>query len=386
MRNKKSCMKTRHNKRSNKRRNKRSNKRRNKKGGGKQIIITTDSHHRLLLVAHLDDTYCNTPEDAKEGLAFEYSSGRSNLGQNFPNTFLPIKYVREDCYMKKSGDLYKFELYDGFFITGTGVKEKADLSIFIDKVCPSAKQHLEFFIDRFGCWKELQISAALGGGRDARSAWQVFSYFRNLRRFALSHNYDISTRTFIPRSEEINIFDWKTSGWLPFAPEYDPTCDHIRINKWLKDNGVNIAASAASAASASTAAIVLKLDGTTYSRYRNKVRNTDYNLSTIQQPEFEVELPKEINEMLPENVNSESLKDLKKIVSDMNLKLKGLKDKIITEISEINKRDPLDKYMSFVKYSINREQYIDDDNKYYKSLIEVLTSFKKKIHRLYNRK
>ena len=48
----------------------------------------------------------------------------------------------------------------------------------------SAYRHLMYFGSRFGCWKELQISAALGGG-----AWDSdYLEFKLLKEFVLSHD------------------------------------------------------------------------------------------------------------------------------------------------------------------------------------------------------
>ena len=340
---------------------KRSRRKTNKKGGGKQITIFTDTFHRVFLIAHLDDTYCDEPADAKYGLAFEYSSGTSNPGQNYPNTFLPIRYVEKSCHMKKSEYLYSDKL-DG----------NIDLSLFSGS-CPSAELHLEYFMNRFRCWKELQISAALGGGRDARSAWQVFSYFRKLRVFVLSHDYDTSTKQFIPRDSEnvIMPFDWETTRYVPFATEMDQDCDPTQINLWLERNGVKIVQAVQSEKKELT-----ELSRNTFITYRAKIRNADYKLSDILEPDFEVELPKDILKIRPENIDAEVLKDLNKMVSDLNSK--KYKEKISRDLDEI-KGNPLYKYIDLIKYSINQGKYtanlglISEDN-----IITVLKKMEKK--------
>ena len=318
---------------------KRSRTKMNKKGGGKQITIITNSFHRVFLIAYLDDTYCKDVTDANDGLAFEYSSGTSNLGQNFPNTFLPIKHVDKTCYMIKSADLYTYEL-DG----------NIDLSLFA--TCPSSELHLEYFINRFRCWKELQISAALGGGLDARSAWQVFSYFRKLRDFALSNDYDQSTKKFIKRDVKNVIipFDWKAAKFIPLATEIDPSCDYEEINLWLTSNHVKI-----DPRFLEDKKKELKLDVDSYSTYRAKIRNADYKLSDLTDPNFKVELPKDISNMRPENIDVGKLKDLNKIVSDINA-IK-YKEKLDTDLATIKVDSPLYKYIDFVSYSIPQGFY-----------------------------
>uniref|UniRef100_A0A6C0HGG8 Uncharacterized protein n=1 Tax=viral metagenome TaxID=1070528 RepID=A0A6C0HGG8_9ZZZZ len=315
-----------------------------KKGGGTKITIATNSFNRLLLVAHLD-----TPE----GFAFEYSSGKSNIGQNFPNTFLPIKHVQADCYIKKSGDLYKNILYNN--------------ESFDDKLkeftigCPTAAgmKHLEYFINRFGVWKELQISAALGGGRDTKSVWDIrgFPYVQKLRDFALNNDYDYDTKTFIPRRETIDLFNWKEERYIPFGKDYDSNCDFRAINGWLTDNGCKITYES------DLIGPIVVLNRSNFNYYKTMLRNTSYKLTDILKADFKIKLPKTLDQVPEEN---DVKKELNEMVVKITTNIPAVRAKITMDLKEVEQSSSPDllKYMPFLKFQIVRGPALGPNTEY----------------------
>ena len=310
------------------------NAKRYKKGGGTKITIETNSFNRLFLVAQL---LSSTPKS----FVFEYSSGKSNIGQNFPNTFLPIKHVEVDCYIKKSGDLYKTTLYNNVlfndklteFISGSGCPIEAGM------------KHLEYFINRFGLWEELQISAALGGGRDTKSVWDIreFPYFQKLREFALNNDYDYETKTFIARSETIDLFNWKEKGYIPFGEDYDKNCDFRIINEWLKQNNCIITYN-----TELSGPIVLNDKNVTF--YKIKLRNASYKLTDILDPVFNIQLPKTLDPVPEENEFKKQLNDM---INKITTNIPNVRKKIEKDLNEVEQSSPeLLKYKPFLKFKI----------------------------------
>lgn len=134
--------------------------------------------------------------------ALEWSTGKSNKGENFPGTFLPIRHL-SPIYFYKASDLFAYgtkQQYLHNYIFNT-VLSKVSIPCR-----ENAANHLYFFLKRFGCYKELQISAALGGG-----IWESnYEEFRQLKTFVL--NFDISTnRTTAINEEELKYY--KYSFW-----------------------------------------------------------------------------------------------------------------------------------------------------------------------------
>ena len=118
--------------------------------------------------------------DYNQSYAFEYSSGTSNLGENFPNTFLPINYIDPTGWIGKTRDLF-WQTHEHLLTYLYNY-----ILIQLPLNCRhNAYLHLEYFLKRFGCWKEIQISASFGGG-----IWESdYEEFTILREFVL--NYDI---------------------------------------------------------------------------------------------------------------------------------------------------------------------------------------------------
>jgi hypothetical protein len=117
--------------------------------------------------------------DNNQSYAFEYSSGTSNPGENFPNTFLPINYISPSDWLAKTSKLFWSTHEYLLTYMYNYILEK------LPKNCRhNAYLHLEYFINRFGCWKEIQISAALGGG-----IWESdYTEFVELRDFVLNND------------------------------------------------------------------------------------------------------------------------------------------------------------------------------------------------------
>jgi hypothetical protein len=140
-------------------------------------------------VNHDTDITFQDPPGDPQNFAFEYSSGTSNPGENFPNTFLPIRRYQlgNGSNLLKTPSIHM--LKKGNFVGEYGMTSELYIFNYIIEQIPdncrdSAYRHLKYFAARFGCWKELQISAALGGG-----AWDSdYLELKLLKKFVLSHD------------------------------------------------------------------------------------------------------------------------------------------------------------------------------------------------------
>lgn len=236
---------------------------RKKMKGGSPYNIEINSiylAHRILLIASIENNnFMNkdviftpvyksgqyieelTDEPIKQSFAFEYSTGISNRGENFPNTFLPIMHIESvGKYLQKSGGLEK--------IIEEQINEEL-LPKIIDKCRENSKKHLFYFMKRFGCWKELQISAALGG-----ETWDIFTHFKLLQDFALTHDFIHEGKLFILRTNKIQPVDWfhekmHIEGMAQLTSLHQTILefnnnndryyfDNLSINKWLNINNV----------------------------------------------------------------------------------------------------------------------------------------------------
>ena len=206
----------------NTRRKKLRNAKSNKKGGSPTSIEINSIYlaHRVLLIANIESNnainkdinytpiydsgkYTKEPLNypVNQSFAFEYSTGTSNIGENFPTTFLPIMYIDGvGRYLNKARGLDED--------IGEYIIETIILPYIIEECKNNAREHLLYFLKRFGCWKQLQISAAIGG-----EAWDTYKHLTLLQRFAFTHDciYDIQGLTFIERINPIQPVDLNAS-------------------------------------------------------------------------------------------------------------------------------------------------------------------------------
>jgi hypothetical protein len=305
------------------------------------------------------------PSQPSQPFAFEFSTGRSNIGENFPSTFLPIYLMDENKnYIEKSGELIKFYLEKK-------IDEINDFLIKdISEDCKSnAKKHLSLFMKRFGTWKHLQISAAFGG-----ETWDEYDHFRSLREFALNNDL-VEKNTFVKRNDpieridpesEFNLLSNSNDGkMMQFKfNEFDKcpinTVPKGSVNEWLikmnvitRENMVNI-----SSANSSSLPPVLENMGA----YRG-LYNKSVNLSKIDK---KVEFPRElqnaydnqtdINELITKNIINKIHED----IDGLNASLPDITSKVKKEIEDYkikNKDSDLIKYIPFLKYNRKNQEY-----------------------------
>ena len=354
--------------------------------------------HRILLIASIEnDNFLNkdnifipnytsgryiaepTDEPVKQSFAFEYSTGTSNRGENFPNIFLPIMNINaHKNYIEKAANLdliVKDELIEVI------------LPQIIDKCKDNAMIHLEYFLKRFGCWKQLQISAALGG-----ETWETFEHFKILREFALTHDF-ISERThFIERQHAIHPIDWneenvhiegiaQLSSLQKTISEYknndSKQIDNLAINKWLHINNVLSVEELDKLES-----IPLPLADAVEEKSYNKYQQTLLFVSDIDDVTKKIEFPDELQKAYEEN---------RDIIQKINIPFAKIK-RLFIDIQEANKiretlyesyKADLDallasenlenlKYIPFLKYRKNEKSYFIPPHKETPNLIEAL--------------
>lgn len=152
---------------------------------------------RLIVVVKFDDEYdhlsdeCSGHPDLCENYTFEYSTGTSN-DFNFKNVFLPILRMDSTGWLHKDGDEKVSTIVRKHFYAMVIVKElseecRLDMNNFLIQ-----------FISRFGCWKHIQISAALAKPNDL---WYNTRFFKILKNLAFEYNY---CKT-MPISYEIDV-------------------------------------------------------------------------------------------------------------------------------------------------------------------------------------
>jgi hypothetical protein len=113
--------------------------------------------------------------------AFIKSTGSSNI-YNYLNTFLPIKridtygWIHKD-YGLNTNQYVQYVLYRYIQEIMTGYSEDciAQINVFVNQ-----------FLSRFGCWKQLQLSAVISDNQDV---WGQTHMGNLLKDFVLTHNY-----------------------------------------------------------------------------------------------------------------------------------------------------------------------------------------------------
>lgn len=146
--------------------------------------IAAANFKRLIVVVEdsdKEDTFlCRGHNLACENFAFEKSSGTSNE-ESFRNVFLPILRTNSGWLAKDSG-LSRITVPILKVILDELRKEGHSRECIVDSAF-----FLSYLIDRFGCWRQLQISAALSGD-EKDSTWNVILAARKLKEFALQFN------------------------------------------------------------------------------------------------------------------------------------------------------------------------------------------------------
>ena len=149
--------------------------------GGRLIVIVQDTTNYGL---KCHNWYIN---ETCQNFVFEYSTGTSNPGENFRNTFVPILGVANDGYMYKTF-MRKMDTEKRIFpIVFKYVYYQLELNQHTKSCAVIVEDFLRKFLEKFSCWKELQLSAALSGDT---GIWNKLAVGRVLKEFVL--NYDFS--------------------------------------------------------------------------------------------------------------------------------------------------------------------------------------------------
>ena len=129
------------------------------------------------------ETQCSGHNDKCINFPFELSTGTSNE-YNFFGTFLPIKRQDEDGWIHKDGGLDQKFMEDDFiskYLTGKLKKEK-----HTEECLKNNELFVKEFLNRFGCWRQLQISAALAKDN---SVWNSLRVGQLLKEFVMYYNW-----------------------------------------------------------------------------------------------------------------------------------------------------------------------------------------------------
>jgi hypothetical protein len=127
-----------------------------------------------------------------KNMAFELSTGTSNV-YNFPGVFLPILRVDANSWLHKDQGLGghqpsfirdRREHSIPVAVLYNYVLSKLHVEGHDEECMKRAIIFLDQFIDRFGTWKQLQVSASFGG-----ILWDNYKVTRYLREFVLTYNF-----------------------------------------------------------------------------------------------------------------------------------------------------------------------------------------------------
>ena len=150
------------------------------------VVIATKCGDRLFIIVEDtsfqeqdNDCYGHRTSPVCKNYAFLQSTGKSNV-HNFKNTFLPFKRIDASGWIHKDGglDTYVYNVVYNILI-------KAMESLQCECL-GQTKLFLNEFLCRFGCWKQLQISAMLSDGSDI---WGQTHMGEELKKFVMNHNY-----------------------------------------------------------------------------------------------------------------------------------------------------------------------------------------------------
>lgn len=166
---------------------------------------TEETEYDVDCYGHLGNAKLSLP--TCRNFVFEKSTGKSNVF-NFKSVCLP--FLRQD----KSGWIHK---------DGNLDKKSHILSSLINYISPKMrgehlkcqsdiKSFLKEFINRFGCWRQLQLSAALA---QPGELWIIVPVARYLREFALTYNWCNPIDLDIERDQK------KLDAYIEGNPEFD---------------------------------------------------------------------------------------------------------------------------------------------------------------------
>jgi hypothetical protein len=178
------------------------------------VVSVLNNLRRLVIVKFENPSGITTGcYDECKNFAFEWSSGTSNVF-NFKRVYLPILRLDANMWLNKPGN------FQDSWIIGERLKNMyKSQKVKLSAECETdLKNVINEFLPRFGCWSQIQISAALARSDDL---WQKTRFFRDIREIALNYNYC----PYKPRSEvykEVEAIKQKAkalniSGEFPFT-------------------------------------------------------------------------------------------------------------------------------------------------------------------------
>ena len=325
------------------------------------------------------------PSQQSQPFAFEFSTGKSNIGENFPGTFLPIYRMDENInYIEKSGELIKYYLAESIG------KINEILLKDISKECKSnAEKHLSVFMKRFGIWKHLQISAAFGG-----ETWNEYDHFKSLREFALNNDL-VEKNTFVKRNDPIEKINPKSKFEILgndgkinefMFNDFDKcpinTGPKGSINEWLIKMNVitRESANGNTNANANTSSLPQVLEN--YGAYKREYTQS-VNLNKIG---VNVVFPRELQDAydnqrdINDLITKDTINRIHKEIVILNASLPDITIKVNKEIEDYsnkNKDSDLIKYIPFLKYNRINKEYSSDYSSS-ANLEEILKEIKKK--------
>lgn len=166
--------------------------------GAPQRVLEMRCSKRLLIIVEDSDeqernTDCFGYPTNCTNFAFEKSTGTSNK-YNFKSVYMPIKRQDSDGWLNKHGGMGGPKSRE-LMMSILGTVIKSDLCGLNKDKCKSFNDVDKFlfeFIDRFGCWRQLQLSAALAKPGEL---WNIVPAAISLKKFAMSHNWCGKTST-----------------------------------------------------------------------------------------------------------------------------------------------------------------------------------------------
>jgi hypothetical protein len=166
------------------------------------VVSAIDAKRLLVIVKDESEQeinyFCSGYGTLCTNFVFEKSTGTSNI-YNFRNTFLPIMRQEKGGWLNKASDLQ----YECVFYVSQMVYTIMKNHGHSEECIKEAFVFLNEFLSRFGCWKHLQISAALSDDKD-KDIWNSTVIGGILKNITFNYNfYPMKINKFNPDTEEI---------------------------------------------------------------------------------------------------------------------------------------------------------------------------------------
>jgi len=149
------------------------------KWGKRLFVIVKDPQETEI------NTQCSGHNDKCLNFTFELSTGTSNE-YNFLGTFLPIKRQDADGWIHKDSNLHQEFKYNTDNFMNNYIIRAMEQEGHKEKCLDSTLLFLNEFLERFGCWRQLQISAVLAKDN---SVWNSLRVGQLLKEFVMHYNW-----------------------------------------------------------------------------------------------------------------------------------------------------------------------------------------------------